>query len=100
MLPGLINLDLCWDIQMIGSEFGVKNMKAWLYLALSQWFRLMVWWSREYFLGTFLGPFVPNEHYLNATAYLSIVDDHVHPFITTVYPSSDGYFQQYNALMH
>ncbi len=30
---------LC-NIQMIGSEFGVKNMKAWK--ALSQWFRLVV----------------------------------------------------------
>ncbi len=36
-----------------------------------------------------LGPLVPIEHHLNATAYLSIVADHVHPFITTVYPSSD-----------
>ncbi len=37
-----------------------------------------------------LGPLVPVEHCLNATAYLSIVADHVHPFMTTVYPSSDG----------
>ncbi len=44
-----------------------------------------------------LGPLVPIEHRLNATAYLSIVADHVHPFMTTVYPSSDGYFQQDNA---
>ncbi len=29
------------------------------------------------------------EHRLNATANLSIVADHVHPFMTTVYPSSD-----------
>ncbi len=43
-----------------------------------------------------LGPLVPIEHHLNATAYLSIVADHVHPFMTTVYPSSDGYFQQDN----
>ncbi len=28
---------------------------------------------------------VPIEHCLNATAYLSIVADHVHPFIATVY---------------
>ncbi len=47
------------------------------------------------------GPFVPIEHRLNATAaYLSIVADHVHPFMTTVYPSSDGYFQQDNAPCH
>ncbi len=41
-----------------------------------------------------LGPLVPIEHCLNVTAYLNIVSDHVHPFMTTVYPSSDGYFQQ------
>ncbi len=37
-----------------------------------------------------LGLSVPIEHRLNTTAYLSIVADHVHPFMTTVYPSSDG----------
>ncbi len=36
-----------------------------------------------------LGRLVPTEHCLNLTAYLSIVADHVHPFMTTVYPSSD-----------
>ncbi len=44
-----------------------------------------------------LGVLVPIEHGLNAAVYLSIVADHVHPFMTTVYPSSDGYFQQDNA---
>ncbi len=44
-----------------------------------------------------LGLLVPIDHRLNATAYLSIVADHVHPFMTTVYPSSDDYFQQDNA---
>ncbi len=47
-----------------------------------------------------LGPLVPIEHRLNATAYLSIVADHVHPFMTTVNLSSDGYFQQDNAPCH
>ncbi len=47
-----------------------------------------------------LGRLEPIEHRLNATAYLSIVSDHVHPFMTTVYPSSDGYFQQDNAPCH
>ncbi len=37
-----------------------------------------------------LGLLVPIEHRLNTTAYLSIVADHVHPFMTTVYPSSDA----------
>ncbi len=47
-----------------------------------------------------LGPLVPIEHCLNATAYLSIVAGHVHLFMTTVYPSSDDYFQQYSAPCH
>ncbi len=47
-----------------------------------------------------LGPLVLIEHRLNATAYLSIVADHVHPFMTTVYSSSDGYFQQDIAQYH
>ncbi len=47
-----------------------------------------------------LGPLVPIEHLFNATAHLSIVDDHVHPFMTTVYPSSDDYFQKDNAPCH
>ncbi len=46
------------------------------------------------------GSSVPIEHCLNATTYLSIVIDHVHSFMTTVYPSSDGYFQQDNAPCH
>ncbi len=37
-----------------------------------------------------LGLLVPIEHNLNATAYLSIVADHVHPCMTTVDPSSDA----------
>ncbi len=47
-----------------------------------------------------LGPLVPIEHRLNVIAYLSIVADHVHPFMTTVCPSSGGYFQQDNAPCH
>ncbi len=43
----------------------------------------------DIFLAHF-GPLVPIEHCLNTTAYLSIVADHVHPFMTTVYPSSDA----------
>ncbi len=47
-----------------------------------------------------LGSLVPIGHHLSATAYLSIIADHVHPFMTTVYPSSDGYFQPDNAPCH
>jgi len=44
-----------------------------------------------------LCPLVLIKHSLNATAYLSIVADHIHPFMTTVYSSSDEHFQQDNA---
>jgi len=37
-----------------------------------------------------LGPLVPIGHRLNATAYLSIVSDHVHSLMATMYPSSEG----------
>ena len=37
---------------------------------------------------------VLTEYHLKATADLSIIADHVHPFMTTVDPSTDGYFQQ------
>ncbi len=46
-----------------------------------------------------LGPLVPIEHRLNTTVYLSIVADHVHPFMTTVYHLL-MYFQQDNAACH
>ncbi len=42
MLPGLKSLDFCCNIQMVGLEFGVKNIKAWIHPALSQWIRLVV----------------------------------------------------------
>ncbi len=58
---------------------------------------VMVWGIFSWYT---LGPLVPIEHRLNATPYLSIIADHVHPFETTVYPSSDGYFQQDNAPCH
>ncbi len=82
-----MSLDLCCDIQMVGSEFGVKNMKESILPCLngSGWR-----WGCNGVGDIFLAHFVPIEHCLNATAYLSIVADHVHPFITTVYLSSDA----------
>jgi len=50
--------------------------------------------------GVMVWGMLPIGHRLNATAYLSIVSDHVHPFMATMYPSSDGYFQQHNAPCH
>ncbi len=58
---------------------------------------VMVWGIFSWHI---LGPLGPIEHCLNTTAYQSIVADHVHPFMTTMYASSDGYFQQDNAPCH
>ncbi len=81
----------------VGSEFGVKNMKAWIILPClngSGW----LWWCNG--LGDiFLAHLVPIEHRLNATVYLNIVADHVHPFMSTVYHLL-MYFQQDNAPCH
>ncbi len=56
---------------------------------------LMVWGIFSWYT---LGPLVPIEHRLNTTVYLNIVADYAHPFMTTVYPSSD--VQQDNAPCH
>ncbi len=42
---------------------------------------VMVWGIFSWHI---LGPSVPIEHCLNATAYLSMVADHVHPFIILI----------------
>ncbi len=79
----------------VGSEFGIKNMNASILPCLngSGWW----WWCNgvEDILLAHFGPLS-----LNTTAYLSIVADHLYPFITTVYLSSDGYFQQDNVPCH
>ncbi len=58
------------------------------------------WWWCNGVRDIFLAHLVSIENRLNATAYLSIVADHVQPFMTTVFPSSDGYFWQDNAPCH
>ncbi len=78
---------LVWWVSM-GSEFGIKNMK---HGACGG-----VMCVGDIFLYT-LGTLVPIEYCLNATAYRSIVTDHVYPYMTTLYPFPDGYFQQDNA---
>ncbi len=84
----------------VGSEFGVKNMKAWIILSClngSGWW----WWCNgvgDIFLAHF-GPFSTNWASFNTTAFLSIVADHVHPFMTTVYHLL-MYFQLDNAACH
>ncbi len=94
-----MSLDFCCNIQMIESKFEHKEherMDPSCLVSTGQAAGggVMVW---GIFYWHTLGPLVPIKHNLYATAYLSIVADHVHPFMTTVYPSSDGYFQQDNA---
>ncbi len=57
---------------------------------------VMVW---GIFSWNTLRPLGPIEHSLNATVYMSIVADHVHPFMTSV-PIFWCYFQQDNAPCH
>ncbi len=95
-----MSLDICCDIQMIESEFGVKKASCLSCLVSTVQAGgggVMVW---GIFSWHTLGLFVPIKHRLSATVYLSIVADHVHPFMTTMYPSSDDYFQQDNAPCH
>ncbi len=62
-------------LEMIISEFGVKNKKAWIHPALSQRFRMdgngvMVWGIYSWHT---LGLLVPIVHRLHATAYLLLL---------------------------
>lgn len=73
-----MSLNSYYSIWMIGSEFGV-NMKAFVYLALYQWFRLLVVeWD------IFLTHFGSLEDHLSATACPCTVAEHVHPFMIRV----------------
>ncbi len=81
-----MSLDFCCDIQMVGSEFGVKNMKAWIHSALSQcsgWW----WWCNGVWISSWhtLDSFVQIEHRLNTTPYLSIVADQVHTYSVPIF---------------
>lgn len=58
---------------------------------------VMVW---EMFSWHTLGPLIPINHHLNATAYLSTVADYVHSFMGTIYPSSNDCFWHDKAPCH
>lgn len=90
-----MSLDFCYDTQVVGSKFGVNNLKAWIHPALYQNFHIV----EDVFLAQF-GPLVPTRNHLNVTACLSIAAYHAHPFMTTVYLFSDGFSQQDNKRCH
>lgn len=58
---------------------------------------LMVWWVLVFFFGSLWEPFVIVEHHLNTRVLLMFMNP---AFMTTDYPSSDGYFLLDNALFH
>ncbi len=93
-----MSLDFCCDIQMVGIIWHKKHESmdpsCLVSTVQAAGGGVMVW---GIFSWHTLGPLVPIEHRLNAAAYLSIVAGNVNPVKTTVYPSSDGYFQQDNA---
>ena len=68
---------------MVGSEFGANSMNPWTNLPCvncPSWWR----WCNgvgNVFLAHF-GLLIPINHRLNTTAYLSIVADHAHLFMT------------------
>jgi len=77
MFPGLMSLDFCCCIKMARSESYVNNMKAWIHPVFPSRDHagggVMVW---GIFSWHTLDPLLPIEHWLNATAYLSIVASH------------------------
>ncbi len=89
-LPGLMSLDFCCDIQDGRVRIWRKEHESMdpscLVSTVQAGGGVMVW---GIFSWHTLGLLVPIELRLISTAYLSIVD-HVHPFRTTVYTSSDA----------
>ncbi len=97
MLPGLLSLNFCCNIQMVGSEIGEKNMKAWIHPDLT--IQAGGGGVEDIFLAHF-GPLSTNwalfkRHSLpeyRCWPCQSLYDYSI--------PSSDGYFQQDNASCH
>lgn len=73
------------------SEFGVTGMSEGVDASLLASAAHASGGAEGYFLGT-LCTLVLTQHCLTCRACLSIVSDRVHPFMTTVSPSSAGCF--------
>lgn len=78
----------------------INNMRAWIHPDMLPSFKLLlvVLWT-SYSCPIF-GPYVPVQHCLTSKAYLSIDTEHINPFITTVFLSSEFHIQQDNAPSH
>lgn len=71
LLPGLMSLSFCCNIQMVWS-----NMKTRIHPALSWWVHGLMWWYNGV-CNILLLHLMSTKHHLNTTAYLSIEADHV-----------------------
>ncbi|GFV52135.1 transposase domain containing protein [Trichonephila clavipes] len=58
---------------------------------------IMLWRTFSWVL---LRPVVVVEQTMNATGYLNIIADQLHPYMTSVSPAGNGMFQQDNAPCH
>ena len=47
-----------------------------------------------------LGPLIEVEQHFNATGYLNIIANQVHPFMAAMYPTANRFLQQDNAPCH
>lgn len=72
MFPGLMNLDFCCHIQIVGSKFGIKSVEPTNLASRMHGGCVISFYT--------LCPLVLSEHSLNTTAYQTIVADHIHPF--------------------
>ncbi len=90
-----MSLEFCCDIQMLGSGFGVKNMKAWIHPVQAS--------------GGGVGDILLAHFGLLSTNWVSFKRHSLPeyccwpvsiPFMTTGYSSSDDYFQKDNAPCH
>ncbi len=92
-----MSLDFCCDIQMLGSEFGVKNMKAWIHPALSQQRQLVsrTWqWDSDTLL-----KWPPQSPYLNPIENLwDVVEREI--YIMDVQPTNLQQLQIYHVNMN
>ncbi|MEQ2270340.1 hypothetical protein XENORESO_020135 [Xenotaenia resolanae] len=91
IFPGSMSLGFSCNIQMVGSEFSVNNMKDLVHSALQHQLRqvVVVYWCGEYFLGTLWAPHF--QLIIISFPQLTCV-----LLLTTVYPSSQGYYQGQN----
>ncbi len=82
-MPGLMSLNFCSDgrVRIWRKHHESMNLSCLVSTVQAGGGGVIVWGIFSWYT---LGPLVPTEHCLNAAAYLSIVADHVHPFMTTV----------------